>query len=160
MNVFVRWSNATALAAAAVVLLVLLASSGDWVPGLLAAAVLLVAAWLVSPLKGRNNPTWSDIQNTDSATVVIFWRPGCVFCLRMRAALGPRARKAVWLNIWSDASAAAFVREHNGGNETVPTVILGGAVLTNPEPGVVRRELAGSRGPRQTRGRDREVGEE
>lgn len=149
MNVFVRWSNATALAAVAVVLLLIFASSGDWVPGLIAAAVLLVAAWLVSPLRGRNNPPWSEIQNTDSQRVVIFWRPGCVFCLRLRAALGPAARKATWLNIFSDASAAAFVRDHNAGNETVPTVILDGTVLTNPDPGVVRRALTDSGGPRQ-----------
>jgi hypothetical protein len=35
-------------------------------------------------------------------------------------------------NIWDDPDAAAFVRAHAGGNETVPTVDVAGTVLVNP----------------------------
>lgn len=36
------------------------------------------------------------------------------------------------LNIWDDASHAAAVRSIAGGNETVPTVVVGDAKLVNP----------------------------
>jgi len=36
------------------------------------------------------------------------------------------------VDIWSDPSGAAFVRDHAGGDETVPTVEIGGTVLVNP----------------------------
>jgi hypothetical protein len=45
------------------------------------------------------------------------------------------------LNIWTDPGAAAFVRSVNGGDETVPTVVVAGEVLVNPTPRQVRREL-------------------
>lgn len=36
------------------------------------------------------------------------------------------------VDIWSDSEAAAFVRGQAHGNETVPTVDIGGTVLVNP----------------------------
>jgi glutaredoxin len=35
-------------------------------------------------------------------------------------------------NIWTDDEAAAFVRSVAGGNETVPTVVVGGTAMVNP----------------------------
>jgi hypothetical protein len=43
----------------------------------------------------------------------------------------------VEVDIWSDPEAAAFVREHADGNETVPTVDIAGTVLVNPPAGRV-----------------------
>lgn len=74
--------------------------------------------------------------------VVVYWRPGCMFCALLTARLGPRASRAVWVNIWKDPEAAAFVRSVNDGNETVPTVVVGGSPLTNPSPGLVFGALA------------------
>jgi hypothetical protein len=37
-------------------------------------------------------------------------------------------------NIWEDDGARDFVRRHNRGNETVPTVAVGAEVVTNPSP--------------------------
>ncbi len=45
------------------------------------------------------------------------------------------------LNIWCDRAAAAFVRSVNAGSETVPTVVVGGVVLSNPTPRQVARAL-------------------
>jgi hypothetical protein len=36
------------------------------------------------------------------------------------------------VNIWRDPAAAARVREITGGNETVPTVIVGERAMVNP----------------------------
>jgi hypothetical protein len=43
----------------------------------------------------------------------------------------------VEVDIWSDPGAAAFVRGHADGNETVPTVDVAGTVLVNPPAGRV-----------------------
>jgi mycoredoxin len=64
--------------------------------------------------------------------IEVFWRPGCPFCMKLRATLALRNVKVRWINIWEDDEARQFVREENGGNETVPTVRIGERVLTNP----------------------------
>ncbi|GMA40407.1 glutaredoxin domain-containing protein [Mobilicoccus caccae] len=75
--------------------------------------------------------------------VIIYWRPGCVFCTRLRMRLGSLRSQATWVDIWSDPEAAAFVRDINGGAETVPTVILpDGEACTNPDPVLVRSHLS------------------
>ncbi|TJY66366.1 hypothetical protein E4J89_16525 [Arthrobacter sp. CAU 1506] len=144
MKRFERWFGAVALAAAAVALLVSSGRDGDWLAGIVFAALLLAAAWAVSPFFGGRQEPWASIRDkNDDGGVVIFWRPGCVYCLRLKASLGRGGRRAQWVNIWRDPDGAAFVREHNDGNETVPTVLVGSEVLTNPEPGIVSRALAG-----------------
>lgn len=74
--------------------------------------------------------------------VVVYHRKGCPFCTRMRLFLGRRGSRAVWVDIWADPDAAAFVRSVNDGNETVPTVVIDEVAHTNPSPSVVRRALA------------------
>ena len=46
-------------------------------------------------------------------------------------------------NIWDDPSAAAFVRSVADGNETVPTIRIGGTSLVNPSKKQVVAALAG-----------------
>lgn len=74
--------------------------------------------------------------------VAIYWRPGCTFCLALRTRVGKYADHAAWVNIWEDSEGAAYVREVNQGNETVPTVVINGEPHTNPRPGMVRKALA------------------
>ncbi|WP_055716945.1 glutaredoxin domain-containing protein [Streptomyces torulosus] len=75
---------------------------------------------------------------------VVFWRPGCTYCIRLRLRLGRSARRAYWVNIWRDPAGAAEVRVANDGNETVPTVVVAGRPHTNPDPGWVREQLSRS----------------
>jgi mycoredoxin len=100
----------------------------------------LTAAWWVSPLNGARGPRRRDLDPADR--VVIYWRPGCVFCLRLRGALGRDRRTARWVSIWADEDAAAYVRSVNDGNETVPTVVIDGVPHTNPDPALVRAALS------------------
>ncbi|MEV8455638.1 hypothetical protein AB0467_26460 [Streptomyces sp. NPDC052095] len=77
---------------------------------------------------------------------IVFWRPGCTYCLRLRLRLGRGAHRMHWVNIWHDPAGAATVRAANDGNETVPTVVLLGpngerSTLTNPPPAEVRKAL-------------------
>ncbi|MFD5337731.1 glutaredoxin domain-containing protein [Streptomyces hawaiiensis] len=69
---------------------------------------------------------------------VVFWRPGCKYCMRLRIRLGRSARQVHWVDIWRDPAGAAAVRAANDGNETVPTVIVAGQPHTNPDPAWVR----------------------
>lgn len=73
---------------------------------------------------------------------VVFWRPGCTYCLRLRIRLGRDAHRLYWVDIWRDPAGAATVREANGGNETVPTVVVDGRPHTNPDPAWVREQLS------------------
>ncbi len=84
----------------------------------------------------------ADAQAAARDGVAIYWRPGCTFCLALRARIGKYADRAAWVNIHEDPEAAAYVRGVNQGNETVPTVVINGEAHTNPRPGTVRRLLA------------------
>ena len=59
----------------------------------------------------------------------------------MRVALVEAGVPVEWHDIWADPNAAAFVRSVAGGNETVPTVRIGGHVLVGPSPKHVLAEL-------------------
>jgi mycoredoxin len=74
--------------------------------------------------------------------VLVYWRPGCPYCAMLR--LGFRAARlpAQEINIWEDRAAAAYVRAITGGNETVPTVIVGSQALVNP---TARQVIAAAR---------------
>ncbi|MEV3968115.1 glutaredoxin domain-containing protein [Streptomyces sp. NPDC050698] len=74
---------------------------------------------------------------------VVYWRPGCQYCLRLRVRLGRDARRVHWVDIWRDPAGAAAVRAANQGDETVPTVVVAGRAHTNPDPAWVRERLIG-----------------
>ena len=65
-------------------------------------------------------------------TVTVYWRRGCPFCGSLRRGLRRAGLPTQEVDIWSDPEAAAFVRAHAEGNETVPTVSSGGTVFVNP----------------------------
>ena len=72
------------------------------------------------------------------SSVEFYWRPGCMFCWRLKRALDKAKVPMTERNIWEDPEAAAFVRSVANGNETVPTVRVGDRAYVNPSP----RELA------------------
>ncbi|GLV89536.1 hypothetical protein Slala04_09900 [Streptomyces lavendulae subsp. lavendulae] len=75
--------------------------------------------------------------------VTLYWRPGCVFCIKLRTQL--RAARIPYrkVNIWRDPDAAAFVRGVADGNETVPTVVVPGhPPMVNPSLTEIRTALA------------------
>lgn len=69
-----------------------------------------------------------------SPALDVYWRPGCGYCRRLLRALRSEGVTMRLRNIWEDPEAREFVREHNHGDETVPTVTLGPTTLTNPDP--------------------------
>ncbi|MEU5421695.1 glutaredoxin domain-containing protein [Streptomyces sp. NPDC020799] len=117
-------------------------------PGVTAALLLafLALAGVHSPLIFPRSVDVHEAQRRSVADgrPVVFWRPGCKYCMRLRIRLGRRARQLHWVNIWRDPAAAAAVRAANDGNETVPTVVVAGRPHTNPDPKWVREQLSPS----------------
>lgn len=76
-----------------------------------------------------------------NARVQVLWRPGCPYCSRLRRGLGRAGVATIDRDIWSDPAAAARVRQATGGDETVPTVLIGSTALVNPSVAQVRAAL-------------------
>ncbi|MFI8913789.1 glutaredoxin domain-containing protein [Streptomyces sp. NPDC053513] len=103
--------------------------------------VLLAAAH--SPLVFPRRTEAAEAQRLSAADgrPIVYWRPGCKYCLRLRLRLGRRARQLYWVDIWRDPAGAAVVRAANNGDETVPTVVVAGRPFVNPDPAWVREQL-------------------
>jgi glutaredoxin len=67
-----------------------------------------------------------------SQNVVVYYRPGCPFAVRLRVALTLRRVPFTSVRFRADEAGAAKVREVNGGNEISPTVRIGETYLSNP----------------------------
>lgn len=57
--------------------------------------------------------------------MTLYWRPACGFCASLRRQLAQHDLDLVEVDIWQDPAGAAVVRRFAGGNETVPTVVIG-----------------------------------
>lgn len=67
----------------------------------------------------------------------------CGYCVRLKHGLEREGIAFAEVNIEQDAEAARFVTSVNGGNRTVPTVVLpDGSALTNPSVAEIRDRLA------------------
>ena len=72
------------------------------------------------------------------AAVTVLWRPGCPFCALLLRGLARNGLRFDRIDIWDEPAAAAWLRVVADGNETVPTVHIGGGdpdaavALVNP----------------------------
>ncbi|HJL75808.1 MAG TPA: glutaredoxin domain-containing protein [Acidimicrobiales bacterium] len=66
--------------------------------------------------------------------VTVYWRPGCGFCHKLFQRFDRAGIERTEHNIWEDPEARTYLRTVTGGNETVPTVVVGGQILVNPRP--------------------------
>ncbi|WP_031042953.1 glutaredoxin domain-containing protein [Streptomyces sp. NRRL F-5650] len=128
------------------------AATGPFVqgrPGTGAALLLgfVVLATLTSPLVFPRSVGAAEAQRRSAADgrPVVFWRPGCAYCMRLRIRLGRKARRLHWVDIWRDEAGAELVRGVNGGDETVPTLLVAGRAHTNPDPAWVREQVSSPR---------------
>jgi|GEM_PF-778373 len=79
-------------------------------------------------------PEHFPLRNEDGPELVVYWRPGCPYCGSLLRALRRAGVEMTEVDIWKDPSGAAVVRAATGGDETVPTVVLGNIVMVNPAP--------------------------
>lgn len=77
------------------------------------------------------------VEPAEPVDITVYWRPGCPFCMSLRRSLRRAGVETTEVDIWSDPDAAAIVRGAAQGNETVPTVEVGGRFLVNPSAGEV-----------------------
>ncbi|MDG9687257.1 glutaredoxin domain-containing protein [Streptomyces sp. DH18] len=119
------------------------ARGGD--PVLAAALLVLFVlfAWMTSPLVFPRPVTAAEARRRSAVDgrPIVYWRPGCTYCLRLRLRLGRDASRLHWVDIWRDPAGAAEVRAANDGDETVPTVLVADRPHTNPDPSWVREQL-------------------
>ncbi len=64
----------------------------------------------------------------------VYTRAGCGYSSLLLGTLKRHGVATDVHDIWTDRAAREFVRRHNHGNETVPTVVLDDHVWTNPAP--------------------------
>ena len=132
-----RWLPAIVVATAAFALGGVQLARGALVPAALVFIVLLAIAVALSP-RGFP-PSVTEAEARAAGGPIVYWRPGCPYCARLRVSLGRRAGRLNWVDIWQDPAAAATVRSLADGNETVPTLVTADAFFVNPAPGLVRR---------------------
>ena len=118
----------------------------DWFFATVYGVVGLALVWWTAPRRGGRTTTHQEVlaMPESERPVVVYWRPGCGYCQRLKFALGADTERVTWVNIWQDEEAAAFVRSVNDGNETVPTVVIDGTPHTNPDAAVVLERLTTS----------------
>ncbi|WP_344881813.1 glutaredoxin domain-containing protein [Zhihengliuella alba] len=90
---------------------------------LIVLAILAYTVFTGIALAVRSGPAAGAEQHVAAGGAAVYWRPGCVYCLKLMWALRSRLGDAYWVNIWEDDDGAATVRAVNGGNETVPTLV-------------------------------------
>jgi hypothetical protein len=107
------------------------------------AVLLLLYAWIISP---AFFPRSADLQvalerAADGQAPLVFWKPGCIFCIRLRVGVGPTGGRVSWVDSSRDKEARAVVRSKNGGDHTTPTVMFRDEIRTNPQVEWVRALL-------------------
>lgn len=74
--------------------------------------------------------------------ITVYWRPGCGFCTRLLRWIDRAGLPTTRRNIWEEPEAAAVVRGITGGDETVPTVVVGEHAMVNPSPRALQAAIA------------------
>jgi glutaredoxin-like protein len=80
--------------------------------------------------------------STQADEVVVYTRPGCPYSMLLRLGMRRTGLQHTEVDIWQDPQAAAFVRSVADGNETVPTVTIGGTAMVNPSTQQVMAAVA------------------
>ncbi len=82
-----------------------------------------------------------------SAAVTMYSTTWCGYCRRLKSQMQREGIEYTEINIEHDPESAAFVEKANGGNQTVPTILVvpatGGneVVMTNPSLAQVKQAL-------------------
>ena len=78
-----------------------------------------------------------------SGQLIMYTTPWCGFCRNLKKQLARDGIEMAEVDIEQDPAAAEFVMSVNGGNQTVPTIVLpDGTTLVNPTAAQVRERLA------------------
>lgn len=106
-------------------------------------------AWALR--RGRHTPWTEATTHIEAGHAVVLWKPGCPYCERLLRALGDDDR-ITWVNVWHHAQAREQVCALNGGDEYVPTALVGSEVLRNPSAAELTTALVGGATRPESRG--------
>jgi hypothetical protein len=97
-------------------------------PVLVAGVIALGWGWWVSPMR-RARP---HVPHADAAAdagpygPIVYWRPGCSYCMKLRRELDPDERDQVtWVNVMADRDASRYIRRFHDGRMVTPTAVNG-----------------------------------
>lgn len=83
---------------------------------------------------------------TATAQLTMYTTPWCGYCRNLKRQLAREGIEMTEIDIEKDPSAAEYVMSVNGGNQTVPTVVVdapgGRSVMTNPSVRQVKDAMA------------------
>jgi mycoredoxin len=140
-----RWVGASGVMAALVV------AGINFIQGDVAfAAMLLVLLGVLSGVlfwlarRSREGPHTSHAVAQAAAgdgDVIIYFRPGCLHCDRLKLGLGRARHDVSWVNILKDTEAAKFVAGYRGGHEAVPTAVTGAGAMIDATPAAIKAQL-------------------
>ncbi|MFH8871266.1 MULTISPECIES: mycoredoxin [Streptomyces] len=82
-----------------------------------------------------------------AGTVTMYSTTWCGYCRRLKSQMDREGIAYTEVNIEHDPESAAFVEKANGGNQTVPTLLIVApsgteSVMTNPSLAQVKQALA------------------
>lgn len=138
-----RWTPAVVTFTTGLVLAAIMYGQGDEIAALLMLTVMTGWAWWTSPLhRGPHISHHEARSRTSEGDVLVYWRPGCRYCAKLRRGLGPTSDDVTWVNIWADEAAADFVAGLHEGDEKVPTVVTGSGERLSPTPEAIRDHLS------------------
>ncbi len=104
--------------------------------------MLWLLLWWTRPGRGGQHISRAAaLAAADDGDVIVYWRPGCVFCDRLKLGLGSARHDVSWINILKDSEAAEYVASLRDGNESVPTAVTGAGVLIEATPAAIRAQL-------------------
>jgi glutaredoxin len=108
----------------------------------LAGLLLGLLVWWTRPSRGSAHISHAAAQAAaGDGDVIVYWRPGCIYCDRLKLGLGSARHEVSWVNISKDPEAAEFVTTHGDGNETVPMAVTGGGEVIDATPAAIKARL-------------------
>lgn len=122
-----RWVGPIIVLAAAVFSAVTIYGGRSEITAVAMGSVMTWYAWWISPLRrGRHVGHRQARSRAGDDDVIVYWRPGCSYCIRLLWRIDRGVRDDVhWVNIWQDDEAAAFVASLHDGDQVTPTAITG-----------------------------------
>lgn len=118
------WLLSALMAAVGLFILISGVRDGGLLPLLSAAILLFVAIRFLAFTRVTSRPVTGIDEHLASGGIVVFWRPGCLYCLRLIRELDAEQRSIpYWVNIWADPDAARRLAQYHDGDEVVPTVV-------------------------------------
>lgn len=115
-----RWLLAGGVLGAAAV------AVGQGPVALIIACAFLFAALQASPLRrGRHASHRRALAKAEADDVIVYWRPDCTHCEKLRDDLGRMAGDITWVDVTSDERAAEHVASLRDGEVVTPTAVTG-----------------------------------